>query len=447
MTTVIKGGMVIDPSQNVHDCLNVIIENGKISSITDKMPAAADIRIIDAPGRVVCPGFVDIHMHEDSLDSDDSNSSLACLLRMGVTTGVAGNCGENKEDPVEYLKTVKERGCYINIAMLAGHGYFREKYSTADRYSAVSSEELGIIKSAIQHSLDAGCIGVSFGLEYIPGVTEEEIAECSRLAKGKLITAHIRSCGIHAKAAVRELADICLTEGLNLEISHIGSMAGYGMIGESLDLIKGYRAKGANISCDCYPYLSYCTSIGSAVYDEGWRGLMFCDYGDIEMCEGMYKGQRCTKEIFEQERKSHPDYYTIGHVMKQDDVDMAYLQKFVMVASDGIFNNHEGHPRAAGAFPKFFCDYVKTGKISMDEAIHKCTYMPSEKAGLRHKGTLKPGADADIVIFNPETIKDNSTYADSKCAPSGLDYVFIAGKTAVKNGKIINRNLGTAIYI
>lgn len=444
MTTLIKNGIVIDPAQSIHDNLNVIIKDDKIATITSENIAAD--KVIDANKQIVCPGFVDIHMHEDDLSYDDTISSLACLLRMGVTTGLAGNCGENKCDPVDYLNKVKSNGTFINIAMLAGHGYYREKYSKADRYNCVSAKESDDICNHLKYALDNGCFGISFGLEYIPGTTKEELIKCASLAKGKMISAHIRSCGINAKKAIEEIARVSKETGISAQISHIGSMAGYGLIKESLSLIEDFRKEGVDISCDCYPYLAYCTPIGSAVYDDGWKELMYCDYPDIEMCEGEYKGKRCTKDIFESERINHPSYYTIGHVMKIDDITLAYKQPYTMVGSDAMFSNGNGHPRAAGTYPKFFKDFVNTNIIDIDEAINKCTNLPAQKIGLKNKGNLKNGSDADLVIFDLNKFKDNATYANPLLAPDGISYVILNGKVAVEGKKIVNSNLGTAIF-
>lgn len=444
MTTLIKNGIVIDPAQGIHDKLNVIIKDAKIATVTNENITAD--KVINADNNIVCPGFVDIHMHEDDLENNSDISSLACLLRMGVTTGLAGNCGENKYNPIDYLNKVETNGTFINIAMLAGHGYYREKYSKADRYSGVSAKELDDICSHLKYALDNGCFGISFGLEYIPGTTKEELIRCASLAKGKMISAHIRSCGINAKTAIEEIAQISKKTGISAQISHIGSMAGYGQMKEALTLIDKYRKDGVNISCDCYPYLAYCTSIGSAVYDDGWKELMFCDYSDIEMCEGEYKGKRCTKEIFDFERKNHPSYYTVGHVIKSDDITMAYKQPYTMVGSDAIFNNGNGHPRAAGTYPKFFKDFVSTNIINIDEAINKCTNLPAQKLGLKNKGNLISGADADILIFNLNEYKDNATYLNPISPPDGVRYVIINGKIAVKNKHIINSNCGDAIF-
>jgi len=116
-----------------------------------------------------------------------------------------------------------------------------------------------------------------------------------------------------------------------------------------------------------------------------------------------------------------------------------------MLGSDGIMNNGQGHPRAAGSFPRLFAEFVRKGKLSLYEAIQKCTAMPADRMGLPGKGSLQAGADADIVIFDPDAIADRATFSEPALAPTGIEYVFIGGDIAMQRGEIINGRLGKAV--
>ena len=448
MRHLIQNGRVIDPASGIDEKLNILIEDGKISCLSREKPDA-DL-ITDATGLVVCPGFIDLHAHEDPVKNgiryaDEQKANLACLARMGVTSCLAGNCGDNFCDPSEFLDLIDRDGCCVNVAMLAGYTFFREKLSAAGRYKPVSFSERRSINAEIAKALEAGCAGVSFGLEYVPGMSREELREAAHLcaSSGKMIAAHIRACAEKAPEAAAEVLELAKAESIPVQISHIGSMAGYGQMSEFLDLVDSYRSSGVDVCCDCYPYTAFSTTIGSAPYDN--LEEIHCSYGDIELCEGKYKGLRCTGQIFEQERKEHPEYLTVGHVMKEEEVRMAFRHPNVAVGSDCFLSEGNGHPRAAGSFPRFLSMYAGNCGLSLPEALFRITALPARRLGLSNKGTLRPGADADIVLLDPNRLKDRATFQEPTLPPDGIQAVFIAGRPAIKDGKIINGTLGKAI--
>ena len=165
----------------------------------------------------------------------------------------------------------------------------------------------------------------------------------------------------------------------------------------------------------------------------------------LELCEGKYKGQRCTKEIFDEERRNNPNCITVCYVMKSEDVDLAFRHPNVMLASDGIMNHGQGHPRAAGTFPRLIAQFVRAGKLSLYDAVNRMTAMPADKLGLTAKGRLNVGADADVVIFDPERIQDRATFSEPLLPPAGIDYVLIGGEIAAENGKILRHYLGRSV--
>ena len=448
MTHFIENGRVIDPLRRIDAKLNLLLENGKIACLTrEKLPAD---EITDASGLVVCPGFIDLHGHEDPVKdgvryADEQRANLACLLRMGVTTCLAGNCGDNFCDPSEFLDLIDREGCFVNVAMLAGYTYFRDRLSSATHYEPASSAERKRIAAALRKALEAGCAGISFGLEYVPGMSGEELREAARVCapSGKLIAAHIRFCAEKAPEAAAEILETGREESVPVQISHIGSMAGYGQMEEFLNLVDSYRADGTDACCDCYPYSAFSTTIGSAPYDD--LEAIHCSYEDIELCEGEHKGQRCTKEIFEQERREHPELLTVGHVMKEEEIRRAFRHPNVAVGSDCFLSEGNGHPRAAGAFPRFLCVYAKECGLSLPEALFRITALPARRLGLSGKGTLCPGADADLVLFDPDCMKDRADFQNPVLPPEGFHAVFLAGRPAVLDGRIVNGTLGRAI--
>lgn len=447
MRTLIKNGLVIDPANRVEARLNLVLENGKVALVTCGETEADEV--IDADGMVVAPGFIDIHMHEDPVGKDGriENCIFNTMVKMGVTTVLGGNCGSNKYHPVQYLDIVDRDGAPVNVAMLAGHIWFRERVGATDKYAKITKEQLERLKSEIAEALDGGLAGVSFGVRYAPGTTKEEAeAAASLCRKGdKMIAAHIRDDAEYVFDAAREFLDVAKKFGLSAEVSHIGSMAGFGQMREFLRLVDTYRMNGLRVSCDCYPYYAFSTGIGETTYDDGFLERYRTDYSSIEMCEGKYKGQRCTKEIFDEMRREDPEALTVCYVMKKEDVDLAFGDAGVMLASDGTLDNGQGHPRAAGAFPRLIAEFVRNGELSLYDAVEKMTIMPAEKIGLSGKGRLNVGADADLVIFDPKTIADRATFAEPLLAPVGIQRVMIGGRTAVLHGRIVDGTLGRSV--
>ncbi len=450
MRILISGGRVVDPASRVDSKLDLLLEDGKVAAVTEGRLQAD--QVIDAAGKIVCPGFVDIHMHEDPVDSgrlfdDEEKAVYNCMLRMGVTTAIGGNCGENKYHPADYLDLVDRDGAPVNVAMLAGHEFFRHRAGCLDKYAPATKAQREQMADEIAESLRRGCLGVSYGIRYVPGMDMEELKITARGCResGKPIAAHIRSDAEEVYAAAREFLDAGEALGVPVEISHIGSMAGFGQMERFLALVDSYRLRLPHIGCDCYPYAAFSTGIGSTTYDPGWMERYHCDYGVVEMAEGPFKGQCCTKEIFEKERREHPEAMTVCYVMQQAEVDRAYRHPGVMLGSDGTLSRGQGHPRAAGAFPRFLAEYVRTGKVGLSDAIERMSALAARQMGLENKGRLSVGADADIVIFDLEKVRDRASFAQPLLPPEGIDWVLVNGVPAVHNGQILNGRAGRSV--
>ena len=446
MKTLIYGGHVIDPANRVNGKLNILIEDGKIAWVGTSMKEAD--RMIDATGKIVTPGFIDIHMHEDPVeDGKIAPCIFDMMLRMGVTTAVGGNCGINVYDPVEYLGLVDRDGAPVNVAMFAGHEYFRKAAGAEDIYALATEEQKRTMEENLRKALKGGCVGVSFGLRYVPGANKDEFfraAACCEEEK-KLIASHVRDDADGVFGAIEEFAAAGVEYGLPVQISHIGSMGGFGQMEDVLAMIDSYRLNGLDIAMDCYPYFAFSTRIGTPTYDPGWLDRYSADYDVLEYCEGKYKGQRATKETFDEIRRDFPQCITVCHVMKEEDIRLAFRHKRVMLGSDGLMSNGQGHPRAAGSFPKFLVEFAKKGTISLYEAIEKMTAIPAQRLGLGNKGRLNVGADADITIFDYDAIRDGATFEAPATAPEGIEYVLLGGEVVLDHGDILCDRKGRAV--
>ena len=320
MKILIRGGRLIDPANSIDSVHDLLLQDGRVAAI-DPAEAAADVTI-DAAGKVVCPGFIDIHMHEDpvledgTIDNDLETAIQNTMLRMGVTTAVAGNCGEVKYHPADYLDLVDKQGTAVNIAIMAGHEYFRVKSGCTDKYGPATEAQKAQMAAELEECLLRGCLGISYGIRYVPGLDRDELLQTAAGCRvtGGVLAAHIRDDAEAVFAAAEEFIDIGRTLSLPMEISHIGSMAGFGQMERFLRQVDRCKAEGLKIGCDCYPYDAFSTDLGSTTYDDGWRDRYGCGYDVVELCEGKYKGQRCTKEIFDEVRRDFPDCKTICYV-------------------------------------------------------------------------------------------------------------------------------------
>lgn len=449
MITVVKNGRVIDPYNNIDSKLNIVIKDGKILEITPYEISGE--KNIDATGLIVCPGFIDIHMHEDMYHNEEDYLDewiAKSMLNMGVTTCIGGNCGINLTEPLTYLDAVDRLKLPVNIGLMAGHTNIREcVVENSDKYNPIQTDDIKKIMYTAREYLEGGCFGISYGIRYVPGITELELIEVSKACKpeNKIINAHVRDDAKNIIWATKEFIKVGMKLDIPIQNSHIGSMGGYGQMKELLRLLDSVKSSGLDITSDCYPYYAFSTRIGETTYDDGFLERYNIDYDSIEISEGKYKGQRCTKNIFDELRKNSPDTITVGHVMNEKDIDMAILHPNVMIASDGFLHNEQGHPRAAGTFPRLIDKYVKTGKLSLYDAINKMTTMQAKKLGLSNKGNLSKGSDADITIFSYDEIKDNATFDNPIKKPDGIKYVLIKGSVALKDGEIVNGKLGTSV--
>lgn len=447
---LIKNGIVIDFHNNRRILADVGVKDGKIIDVG--LCTESSKKVIDAEGLVVSPGFIDIHMHEEQLgyNSQGDDYDIAnYMLRMGVTTGLGGNCGINGQDVDDFFNFIDENGAPINYPLLTGHNYIRSKLNM-NLHMAASDFEIDKMKQMIKSDIELyGAVGISFGIEYSPGISFDEVVKISEgLGDGIILSGHYRKDSDNALESIKELVDISKATNLPMQISHIGSCSAFGHMDESLKYMEKAIEEGADITADSYPYDSFSTFIGSEALNEDYFQRYNKSYDSILLTEAPYKGVYCDEELYNKVRKEYPNMLAAAFVMNEDEIIEAYKKPFTLVASDGLLNDGQGHPRAAGTFPRILGKFVREDKeLDLMDVLKKMTLLPAERLGLKNKGDIQSGMDADITIFNPNTVIDNATFQEPTKAPTGIEYVIIDGKIALEKGKMINKRLGKAIKL
>jgi N-acyl-D-aspartate/D-glutamate deacylase len=441
---VIQSGRVIDPETGLDAIRNIGISQGKIRKISSE-PLAGK-RVISAQGLVVTPGFIDLHQH----DLDVESQRLKALD--GVTTALEMEIG--KPDVAAFLRS-KDGHSLINYGTTASHPAARSlvfgtpipedgllpKTGTAAAEKPASPEQIEAMKARLRHELDAGALGVGMGLQYTPGVTRWEVIEIFRLAaeRNLPVYTHVRSNGKLEPGSniesVSEVIGAAAVTGAPLHIVHINSSCGAQAL-DCLSLIAGARARGLAVTVEAYPYEAAMTYINSARFNPGWQEKSGATYHDLMLPE---TGERLTKERFDELHNSSDPKRVLLFSNSMENVDPVLRNSLVMVASDG----EKEHPRNAGTFCRILARYVRSqGTLTLMDAIRKMSLMPAQvlerstSAG-RFKGRLQEGADADVVIFNPQTVTDRATYQHPMEPSLGVEYLLVGGVMLVEKGKLL----------
>lgn len=453
LDVLITGGSYPDYKKGCMIKGDIGIKDGKIAYVRS-LSDTCDLhmkaeKIIDAADRIVSPGFIDIHMHEENFLKEGEKYVIAeMMLKMGVTTCLGGNCGVQYQDLKIFKETIEKLGgAPVNYLMLAGYNSYRNKMGIG-AYEKADKEQQKKLLEIIKRELDEGAFGVSFGIEYDPGIDMDEVMNIlgNIPDKNMFVSAHYRADSVKALEAVDEMMDIADKSQMKFQISHLSSCAAMGQMRQVLDKINRGIEKNPKLNYDTYPYSAFSTEIGSAVFDEGCFETWNKSYDSILITDGEYKGKRCDKELFEKIRKESPKMLVVAFVMNEEEISDAIANPYGMVASDGIISNGNGHPRAAGTFPRVLGKYVREEKaLSVYEALKKMTVESAKRLDLNSKGQICEGFDADITIFNPETILDGATFDDLSIAPEGIDYVIVGGKIAVDGKSITDNKLGKFI--
>ncbi len=451
---VLIGGRVIDPETKLDTIKNVGIINNRIAQVSSEPLKGKEM--INVAGLVVAPGFIDMHVH------GRSNVEQEYQLHDGVTTALELEYG------IEFLtQWYESRKSKALINYGASVCWPFERFKAIDKYKqglndlyqtiqkgeskietltntisssyteGLTAAEMDQTLTNIKASLAEGGIGIGVPIGYLNKTKPEEMFRVFQLAGelNALVFTHVREPNIVSIQEV--IADAALT-GAPLHIVHVNSMS-LGYIQVALDMIQSAKRKGLDITTELYPYTAGSTTLQSALFNEGWQEKQGISYGELQW---VATGERLTKETFEKYRKAGG--IVIIHNMKPKWIKTGIAAAGVMIASDGMPYAKLAHPRTAGTFSRVLGKYVREDKvIDLNTAIEKMTLLPAKRLEvispmMRFKGRIQVGADADITIFNPNTIIDKATFEKGLEFSAGIEYVIVNGTFVLKNGKTIN---------
>jgi predicted amidohydrolase len=447
---VIQRGTVVDPETGLQDVRDVGIQGGTIAAVSRDTLTGS--KIIEAKGLIVAPGFIDLHAHGQDLDNSRfqvmDGVTTACEMEIGVPDVDAYYRQRTGDSLNNFGATIGLTR--IRIDMTGDPGRLVPKQHAAK--NAFDAKQLEEVYRRVDAGLQQGALGVGIGLQYIPGATREEIQEVFRIAArhGAAIYVHIRHAGVDAttggvNAAEEVIATAAIT-GASLHIVHINSSGGPNAP-LMLRMVTAAADRGIDVTTECYPYGAGLTEISSAIFDGDWKRSFGIDYGDLQW---VATGERLTADTFEVRRKETGA--VILHMNPPGLVEQLVLHPATIIASDGEFRERKGHPRTAGTFSRVLGKYVRdSGQLPLMRAIVKMSLMPAMRLQTRapdaaRKGRIQVGADADIVVFDLDTIQDNATYADPAQFSEGMRYVFVNGVAVVENGELQDdRRPGTGL--
>lgn len=439
---VIANGRVMDPESGLDAVRNVGIIAGKIRAVSTSELSGKTT--IDATGLVVAPGFIDLHEH------GQTNEKYRYQAHDGVTTSLELERGT---DDVDAWYAAREGKSLINFGVSIGHipvrmrvmhdpGTFLPVGDAAHREA--TPEELAEIEQGIETGLQRGALAVGMGIAYTPAATRWEILQVFRSAAKYQapVHVHIRYAGLQKPetglAALQEvIADAAVT-GAPLHVVHVTSM-GLKDTPQLIAMIEAAQKRGLDVTTECYPYTASSTGIESAIFDEGWQERLGITYHDLEWSA---TGERLTPETFAKYRKQGGNVVIFD--IPDDAARAAVADPMVMIASDGIWTDGPNiHPRGQGTYSRVLGYYVREEKaLSLMTALRKMTLMPAQRLEkhaptFRDKGRIRVGADADITVFNPDTVIDRATYEHPLQYSEGIQFVLVNGTLVLKDGKLV----------
>lgn len=469
---ILRGGTVIDGSGRPRFAGDVAVAGDRIA-VVGEVSKMAGAREIDVSGRIVAPGFIDVHTHDDR--ALFATPEMAAKASQGVTTVITGNCGislaplalDRAPPPpldligeaadyayprfADYFAALDRAPAAINAACLVGHSTLRVgSMPECDR--PARPDEIAGMGERLQEALDAGAIGLSTGLFYAPAFhapSAEIEALAARLRPvGAVYTTHMRDEAEHVLDSLDESFQVGEAAGVPVVISHhkTTGIANFGRTAETLPKIAAAMARQP-VGLDAYPYVASSTVLRTQRIEDATRVLITWsksapeqagrDLADIAADWGV--------GILEAAERLQPAG-AIYWMMDEADVRRVLAFDATMIGSDGLPHDSHPHPRLWGTFPRVLGHYCReVGLFGLETAVRKMTGLPAARFGLSGRGAVAPGAYADLTVFDPDTVIDRATFAEPTLPAAGIEHVFVNGRPVWAQGRATGERPGRAL--
>jgi N-acyl-D-amino-acid deacylase len=476
---VIRNTRVVSDGIRQNGLLDVAIQGDTIAAIEQPGQLKGLVEL-DAKGLVLAPGFIDTHSHHGS-GLTKAPGALA-LVSQGITTIVVGQDGSSEIPLKKYLQSFKDTAVAVNIASYSGHNSIRTQVMGEDFKREATQSEIDRMIVLLNEDMKAGALGLSTGLEYDPGIysSKDEVMQLTKELtkyKGRYIS-HLRSEDRYFWDALNEIITLGREAKVPVQISHFKlAMRGlWGKADSALHLLDAARREGINITADLYPYTYWSSTIrvlfpnrnftdekeaayilkevttpegiifGSYTPNPGYEGKSLADVAIIEkktpekmLIELIKRLDACDK------RKGYCSGSIVATSMAEDDVKKLMKWPYTNSCSDGA--NKGRHPRGYGAFTRMLGHYVREEKtLTLEDAIYKMTALGADQVGIKKRGRISIGNYADLVLFNPATVKDEATIGDAQKLSTGIEHVWVNGKEVYTNGQPTGKASGRVIY-
>ncbi|MFC3093381.1 N-acyl-D-amino-acid deacylase family protein [Alteromonas sediminis] len=496
--TLILNGMILDGAGTKAYQSDLAIVGDTIVAIGDLQNKAAQT-IVDANGKYVTPGFIDLHSHAER--GILRNPDVPNIVRQGVTTILGGNCGGSPTQVADYFSALEKAGSAINVGLLIGHNSVRRAVMQRENRPATDIE-LHEMKKLVNDAMKEGAFGFSTGLLYIPGVyasTHEVIALASQAANyGGIYATHMRSEGEHVIEALNEAVKVAEDAVLPLHVSHHKTAGpnAWGLSKKTLAIIDEKRAKGLDVSLDQYPYTASNTNLGVLLPPwslEGGRRAFAERVKDIAIRQQIK--DESAQIIFEQRAGDDLDRILISQfganpewegqtfkdvlvskgvepsasnaadlaidiqlagggrgiyfTMTDEDVERIMQHPMTSIASDGRateWQKGNPHPRNYGTYPRVVAHYVNEKRVlQLEDAVRKMTSLPAERINLQDRGRLSVGMKADVLIWELERLQDISTFENPHAYSEGIDYMWVNGQSVIFENELTGNRPGQGL--